>query len=618
MSGVTGRASVPQPPPTKTVVMYRNGDAFFPGRKFVINQRQMSTFDTFLSSVTQRVEAPFGAVRSVYTPRDGHRVRALEQLRHGEGYVAAGAERFKKLDYLQITAKKPQPKKNEQIRPVIHSRIIVPARWKNVLHEICNINVFTNGDILVPPARILIPKYTLRNWDRVLAMITEKVHLRTGAVHRLCTLDGTSLLGSIELENNQYYVAVGAEKFKVLPYFQWVPYKGSMNDTGHGFHSDYLPPIGKGRHTKDMSVYHKRASVEEEYELTANGLLKNHTDSFYAKPEKAKQHKHKLPNLLSAGEGSVFKAKDKRKETQGATEVQEDRLMKVDLPIDQVKARVVEEEQVESDLQPHTSQEKEYKLRNQIRPVKEFQTSDNNSSIPSSPMTLSPRNMYAEEQPNQGEQLSENHKKVTTVSEEQHGKRQGKNGLERTSSLSSLRHQSRGNPSPLTATEKQMPGDVKEGPCQEEESRPHACEVSPPHRIKPQNEAKRGLPRNVKQSSLQMMGIKEPLPKPPPGCQQATVEAEGQHTHLQVLPEDDPHQDGCLHSQSKDALLAHLLLLARGASQIESNWLHPPSLCRCYPESLSPSLTFPTVCLPSLLLPQTHSPTVYTTTPVST
>ena len=45
-------------------------------------------------------------------------------------------------------------------------------------------SVFTNGDALVAPARIRIPKYTLRSWENVLAMVTEKVRLRTGAVFR--------------------------------------------------------------------------------------------------------------------------------------------------------------------------------------------------------------------------------------------------------------------------------------------------------------------------------------------------------------------------------------------------------------------------------------------------
>lgn len=45
-------------------------------------------------------------------------------------------------------------------------------------------SVFTNREVLVPPAQIRIPKYTLRSWENVLAMVTEKVRLRTGAVFR--------------------------------------------------------------------------------------------------------------------------------------------------------------------------------------------------------------------------------------------------------------------------------------------------------------------------------------------------------------------------------------------------------------------------------------------------
>ncbi|XP_036398097.1 doublecortin domain-containing protein 2 [Megalops cyprinoides] len=347
MPGTSGKTSLPQPPPTKTIVVYRNGDAFFPGRKIVVNQRHMLTFDSFLSSVTHGLEAPFGAVRNVYTPREGHRILDLENLQHGEKYVAAGVERFKKIDYSHIATKKPQRKKSEPIRPVVHSRIIVSARWRKIIHESCTINVFTNGDVLVPPARILIPKYTLRNWERVLAMITEKVHLRTGAVHRLCTLDGTPLLGVAELENCQYYVAVGTERFRFLPYDHWIPGRGAVRDNSQGTHNDFLPPLRKNKHTKDMFPDFRVQSLGDESELPARGNLKNHMDScFYARPERGRPPKQvpTTPRLLS-GEGSVFKARDRRKEAAGATEVQEDQGMKVDLPIDQVEAKVVEEEQ---------------------------------------------------------------------------------------------------------------------------------------------------------------------------------------------------------------------------------------------------------------------------------
>lgn len=95
---MSSRGSYAHPPPTKTVIVFRNGDAFYPGRKFVINQRQSSTFDSFLNTVTRGITAHFGAVRNIYTPNKGHRVANLEQLVHGEIYVAAGAERLKKME----------------------------------------------------------------------------------------------------------------------------------------------------------------------------------------------------------------------------------------------------------------------------------------------------------------------------------------------------------------------------------------------------------------------------------------------------------------------------------------------------------------------------------------
>uniref|UniRef100_A0A671YPS5 Si:dkey-25g12.4 n=1 Tax=Sparus aurata TaxID=8175 RepID=A0A671YPS5_SPAAU len=171
-----------------------NGDAFFAGKKIVVNPRQVTTFDHFLASLTKGIEAPFGAVRKLYTHREGHRVQQLDDLKHGDVYVAAGNEQFRKLEKIYFL--------------VLCGKEII---------------VFTNGEILVPPARIRIPKYTLRSWEKVLTMVTDKVRLRTGAVHRLYTLEGRPVCGPTQLENNQHYVAVGAGKFKALPYEHCVP-----------------------------------------------------------------------------------------------------------------------------------------------------------------------------------------------------------------------------------------------------------------------------------------------------------------------------------------------------------------------------------------------------------
>uniref|UniRef100_A0A8D3CGX5 Doublecortin domain-containing protein n=1 Tax=Scophthalmus maximus TaxID=52904 RepID=A0A8D3CGX5_SCOMX len=224
------------------------------------------------------------------------------------------------------------------IQPVVHSRIVVSARWKRTTDESCTINVFTNGDVLVPPARIRIPKYTLRSWEHVLAVVTEKVHLRTGAVYRLCTLDGQPVCTSTELENNQRYVAVGAERFKALPYDQCVP-RFSMRENNSTESRDVLPPIRKSRHAKDVFPH---TGFGADLEHTARGQMKKPA----AKPDRTKQPRQVSRNavLFSTGEGSVFNAQNKRSEIAGAAEVQEDGQLKVDLPIDQVEAKIVEVE----------------------------------------------------------------------------------------------------------------------------------------------------------------------------------------------------------------------------------------------------------------------------------
>lgn len=82
--------------PARTIWVYRNGDAFYLGRKFVINHRYMPNFEAFMIQLNEGVETPFG-VRKVYTPRQGHSVLDLADLQQGGRYVVAGRERFKKL-----------------------------------------------------------------------------------------------------------------------------------------------------------------------------------------------------------------------------------------------------------------------------------------------------------------------------------------------------------------------------------------------------------------------------------------------------------------------------------------------------------------------------------------
>ncbi|XP_067254566.1 doublecortin domain-containing protein 2-like [Chanodichthys erythropterus] len=246
-------------PEVKNIYLYRNGDPYYEPRRLVINAKRVSTFDTLLREVTGGVRAPFGAVRNIYTPKAGHRIDSLEHLRSGEQYVAAGREKFKKIDYLQIgTRKKRTLQPNGVLKPVPQSRVIVSARFLKPIKEPCAIFVVANGDVLNPAVRLLIPSRVIGQFERILEMITEKMGLRiVGGVRSLYTFEGTPVMDGKELENGQFYVAVGRDKFKKLPYGDLLFNKPIGIKRMNGSKAASLPPIYKYRRQNgDVGNHH--------------------------------------------------------------------------------------------------------------------------------------------------------------------------------------------------------------------------------------------------------------------------------------------------------------------------------------------------------------------------
>lgn len=83
-----------------TVTVYRNGDRNYPGKKLVVNRRQIRSFDAFLDKVTHEVQMKTAA-RAICTPTEGHKIKELDKIETGGAYVAVGPEHFKKLGYGQ-------------------------------------------------------------------------------------------------------------------------------------------------------------------------------------------------------------------------------------------------------------------------------------------------------------------------------------------------------------------------------------------------------------------------------------------------------------------------------------------------------------------------------------
>ena len=80
----------------KKVYLYRNGVVNSEPKCLIVNQRQVRDFGSFLNRVTSGLKAPV-AVRNIYTPAAGHKVKSLDSLESGRYYVAGGSEQFKKI-----------------------------------------------------------------------------------------------------------------------------------------------------------------------------------------------------------------------------------------------------------------------------------------------------------------------------------------------------------------------------------------------------------------------------------------------------------------------------------------------------------------------------------------
>ncbi|XP_011242593.1 doublecortin domain-containing protein 2 isoform X1 [Mus musculus] len=383
MNGPSSRSSHLSQPVVKSVLVYRNGDPFFAGRRVVIHEKKVSSFDVFLKEVTGGVQAPFGAVRNIYTPRTGHRIRKLDQIESGGNYVAGGPEAFKKLNYLDIgeIKKRPMEAVNTEVKPVIHSRINVSARFRKSLHEPCTIFLIANGDLISPASRLLIPKKALNQWDHVLQMVTEKITLRSGAVHRLYTLEGKLVESGAELENGQFYVAVGRDKFKRLPYSELLFDKSAMRRP-YGQKASSLPPMVGSRKSKGSGNYRQSKSTIGSSDNSSPQPLKRKgkKDSNSEKPTKVKQSvksktSHQAipdnvwkPSLWDGatyiqGEG-IFKAGAERSETRGAAEVQEDEDTQVEVPVDQRPAEIVDEEEDGEKTSKDANQKEDFSAMN--------------------------------------------------------------------------------------------------------------------------------------------------------------------------------------------------------------------------------------------------------------
>lgn len=78
-------------------IVYINGNHTYTGKKVLYHQRRFRHWDSWLEHLTVKLEPPFGAVRNLYTPRNGSRITEIKELDKDKAYVIAGTQKFCRL-----------------------------------------------------------------------------------------------------------------------------------------------------------------------------------------------------------------------------------------------------------------------------------------------------------------------------------------------------------------------------------------------------------------------------------------------------------------------------------------------------------------------------------------
>lgn len=385
----------------KRVTIYRNGDKNFKGRKVVINPHQLRTYDALLTQVTTLIRPNNGCVRSLRTPIGGSRIKDIDDLDTGRSYVACTQEKFKKLEYENIeeqirslqksVSKDKESPRLPEIKPVVHNpRLQMSGRIKKVINEPCTIFVFTNEDELRPAARVLLQPRELQRWESIFAAVSERVRLRTGAIRWLFSLSGECVVNPNSLSNNEQYVAVGSEPFKAMNYGSPVKRMEVSPNLDRkrydrGQYTKYKVPVvyTNKRSVPPSGATSQRSSQGNSTNASTNGSGNSQSTNRKKSPERNRQQRRALPqknnyanrnqqnknsrnnsddvfrgnqndkngkqktretNYDNNGDDGGYRAKNSR-ESRDAREVEDSEDTKVDLPIDQVEAEEVDEDE---------------------------------------------------------------------------------------------------------------------------------------------------------------------------------------------------------------------------------------------------------------------------------
>ncbi|XP_075732921.1 uncharacterized protein LOC142775406 [Rhipicephalus microplus] len=211
------RVAQAEMPDSRWVYMYLNGDEHFEPLRTLVNQRHYRSLESLLEKLTERIRPSFGAIRSIYTPRQGHRVSSIEDLRTNERYVAAGYEKFRQLphgypDVDQLgrlhQARKRNAKAQNMPQNTKKSTGLPTLNKLNRFEAPITVYIHKNDSQREAPIRCVLVGRDRISMIRVLQVVGQRMKLEASYVRKLCFPEGNPVLDVEDLKHGGHYVAL--------------------------------------------------------------------------------------------------------------------------------------------------------------------------------------------------------------------------------------------------------------------------------------------------------------------------------------------------------------------------------------------------------------------------
>lgn len=268
---------------TRRIFIFKNGDSFTEGKKFVVSPRVYRNYEQFLHALSQDVKLENGAVRKVFS-MDGKLITSLEDIVNDSLYVISNGESYKKAYYHLKDGDVELDLKDEDGN-VIPGRLLIKKRESKVSKHLTDslkkhqqsvvekgiftsttkgfrIVVFQNGEPTRPGSVAVMNYKNCKSFDQLLLNLTSIIHLQSGYVQKVFDAEtGVRLTSLDQLHDGQNLVAAGFESFRkseyalfnplekavVLRQSEDIPRKVTFYPNGDAYHTGWIMSITNRR-----------------------------------------------------------------------------------------------------------------------------------------------------------------------------------------------------------------------------------------------------------------------------------------------------------------------------------------------------------------------------------